>query len=185
MNELVSLKNYPPKKLLKQCYSIATDYFEALVEGHMHHFITQRNDAVEDEADCRKRFVARCLFLKIMRRFFTTHQDGPFRVFCDDFRPSNVVVDPDLNVHGIIDWEFCYAAPAEFTYNPPWWLLLIFPNDWENGLDDFFATYFSWHKVFLDALRECEDETIVKGTLVEAQRLTEHMRALSLRITGN
>jgi hypothetical protein len=50
MNELVSLGNYPPKEL-PQPYSIATDYLEALAEGHMHHLITQCNDAVDDEAD--------------------------------------------------------------------------------------------------------------------------------------
>ncbi|KAH0558460.1 hypothetical protein GP486_004881 [Trichoglossum hirsutum] len=176
MNELVSLGNFPPKELPMQSCSTATDYFEALAEGHMHHLITQRNDAVEDEADCRKKFVARCLFLKIMRRFSTTHKDGPYRLFCDDFRPSNVMVDPDLNVRGIIDWEFCYAAPAEFTFNPPWWLLLAFPSSWKGGLDDFFATYLSRLEVFLEALRECEDEAIAKGTLIETQRLTEHMR---------
>lgn len=54
MNELVSLGNYPPNGLPQQSFSTATDYFEALAEGHMRHLITQHNDAVEDEADCRK-----------------------------------------------------------------------------------------------------------------------------------
>jgi aminoglycoside phosphotransferase (APT) family kinase protein len=54
-----------------------------------------------------------------MRQFSTKQRCGPFPLFCDDLRPSNVIVDADLNVHGVIDWEFCYAALVEFTYSPP------------------------------------------------------------------
>jgi Phosphotransferase enzyme family len=176
MNELVALGNYPPKELLQQSYSTAADYFEALAKEHMRHLITQRNDAVDDEADCKKKFVARCLFLRIMQRFSTTHRYGPFKLFCDDLRPSNVIVDADFNVRGVIDWEFCYSAPAEFTYAPPWWLLLAFPGSWETGLDDFYATYLSRLEIFLEALRECEDEAIAKGMLLEEQRLAGEMR---------
>lgn len=176
MNELVSLGNYPPKEFPTHPFSTANDYFEALAEVHMRHLITQRNDAVNDEADCRKKYVARRLFLKIMQQFSTSYRYGPFRLFCDDFRPSNVIVDGDLNVRGIIDWEFSYVAPSEFTYSAPWWLLLAYPGGWEGGLDDFSAAYLSRLKVFLEALQECEDEAIAKGSLLETQRLTEHMK---------
>ncbi|OAX76997.1 hypothetical protein ACJ72_08709, partial [Emergomyces africanus] len=61
----------------------------------------------------------------------------PLPLFCDDFRPSNVIVNEDLNIRGVIDWEFCYAAPVEFAHCSPWWLLLAPPDDWISGLDVF------------------------------------------------
>lgn len=119
MNELVSLGNYPPKDLPQHSFSTASDYFVALAEEHMRHLKSQRNDAIIDEADCRKRFIARALFLKIARKFSSIYSNGPFPLYCDDFRPSNVIVGADLNIRAVINWEFCYPAPAEFAHCPP------------------------------------------------------------------
>lgn len=175
MNELVSLGNYPPKESSTGPFSAAADYFESLAKEHMRHLWFQRNDAIDDEADCRKKYIARCLFLKIARTFSTTHNNGPFRLFCDDLRPANVIVDGDLNIRGIIDLDFSYAAPVEFTHSPPWWLLLALPDGWEDGLDDFLAIYLPRLETFLEVMRECENQAIQSGTLLESQRLSGHM----------
>jgi hypothetical protein len=34
---------------------------------------------------------------------------------------------------GVIDWEFAYTAPAQFNFDPPWWLLLEDPEYWLGG----------------------------------------------------
>jgi hypothetical protein len=36
-------------------------------------------------------------------------------------------MDENLKLAGVVDWEFTYAAPAEFSYAPPWWLLIEKP----------------------------------------------------------
>ena len=179
-NQLVALANYPPDDLPANTFPTATDYFVALASNHMTHLRTQRNDAVDDEADCRRKYVARCLFLKISRNFSKTHNNGPFRLFCDDLRPSNVIVDAELNIRCVIDWEFCYAAPAEFTYCSPWWLLLAHPDDWEDNLDSFLAQYLPQHEIFLKVLQEFEDQEIQRGALSESERLSGGM-ALSMQ----
>ncbi|KAF5129767.1 hypothetical protein E5D57_006098 [Metarhizium anisopliae] len=56
-----------------------------------------------------------------------------FRLYSEDLRPSNVLIDKDLRVVGVIDWEFAYAAPASFSSDPPWWLLLKSPEYWPGG----------------------------------------------------
>ncbi len=177
MNELVSLGNLPTKQLSQGPYGSAADYFEALAQEHQRHLFFQRNDAVDDEADCRRKYIARCLFLRIARRFPAESDSScPFRLFCDDLRPSNVIVDADLNIRAVIDWDFCYAAPLDFTHCPPWWLLLAPPDGWADGLDDFFTTYVSRLEVFLDVLQDCESKAIETGTLQQSERLSEHMR---------
>jgi hypothetical protein len=175
MNQLVALGNYPPQELGKHTFATATDYFVALAQDHMRHLETQRNDAIDDEADCKKKYVARCLFLDIARTFSTTHNNGPFRLFSEDLRPSNVIVGPGLEIRCVIDWEFSYVCPAEFTYCSPWWLLLAHPDDWQGDFDDFLAQYLPRHNIFLGVLQECEDEVINRGALLESQRLSERM----------
>jgi hypothetical protein len=51
-------------------------------------------------------------------------ENGPFKIWCDDLRPANVLLNKDMYIASVVDWEFTYAAPAELSYAPPWWLLI-------------------------------------------------------------
>ncbi|KAJ5096402.1 hypothetical protein NUU61_005758 [Penicillium alfredii] len=63
-------------------------------------------------------------------------ENGPFKIWCDDFRPVNILLNSDSEIVGVIDWEFTYAAPVEFSHAPPWWLLIEKPEFWPKGLED-------------------------------------------------
>ncbi|KKY24151.1 putative phosphotransferase enzyme family protein [Phaeomoniella chlamydospora] len=175
MNHLVSFANFPPTALPEQSFTTANEYFSALAEIHMTHLRTQRNDAAEDDKDYQKKYIARCLFRRIARSFSTTYNHGPFPLYCDDLGPGNLIVDDDLDVKSTIDWEYCYAAPAELTYCSPWWLLLSRPTIWEEELSSFLEQYIPRHQLFLGVLREYEDERIADGLLSECQRLSDSM----------
>ncbi|KAL9123566.1 MAG: hypothetical protein Q9217_007012 [Psora testacea] len=176
MNRLAEFSNYPPHRFATHSFTNAADYFEELATQQLRHLKFQHNDAVTDEADCQKKYIARCLFRRISRNISEEYRDGPFRLFCDDFRPANVLVDvPRLIVTGVIDWEFTYVAPVEFTYTAPWWLLLERPEEWESDLNEFLARYTPRLRIFLYALRECEAEKVKEGTLSNSQCLSEAM----------
>lgn len=120
MNELMVYANLPEDDFPSQTFRSATDYFEALARQHFSHLRLQQRDSVSGEDDCRKKFIARCLVLNVTKKLHADHPQGPFRLYCDDFRPSNILIHIDailhtLRVSGVIDWEFTYAAPAEFT----------------------------------------------------------------------
>lgn len=51
-----------------------------------------------------------------------------------------------------MDWEFAYAALAQFSFNPPWWLLLKRPQDWAGGYASWMGACESRLDVFLRAL---------------------------------
>lgn len=189
MNEIVQLGTLPRSKLPTTTYDKASLYFEALAELHILHLASQRNEAdiledIPDDIladDFRRKFVARFLFRKLVRdkeqrKQWLSHENGPFPVWCDDFRPENVLVDEAENIVGVVDWEFTYTAPAEFTHAPPWWLLLRKPEDWPEGLDDWCAEYEKSLQRFLEAMRKCEDEAIQNKRLVEGQRISSRMR---------
>ncbi|QKX62131.1 uncharacterized protein TRUGW13939_09288 [Talaromyces rugulosus] len=127
MNELVQLADFPAHLLPQTTFKTASAYFLALAEMNMTHLSIQRNDAIDSAEDCRRKYIARCLFRKLARENrLCSYDNGPFKLVCDDFRPTNVLANSEYGykVVGAIDWEFAYTAPAEFAYSPPAWLLL-------------------------------------------------------------
>ncbi|KAJ5360811.1 hypothetical protein N7517_010002 [Penicillium concentricum] len=67
MNEIVQLGTLPRSKLPTTTYNKASSYFETLAELHISHLISQRNDSVKSEDDCRRKFMRRFLFRKLVR----------------------------------------------------------------------------------------------------------------------
>ncbi|KAK2776507.1 hypothetical protein FQN53_002678 [Emmonsiellopsis sp. PD_33] len=183
-NELVRLGTLPRSKLprTKETFQSASSYFTALADLHLAHLTHQRNDAVDSPNDCRRRYVARVLFRKLARecQFTTTASStnnlGPFKIWCDDLRPSNVLLNEQLQIVGVVDWEFTYAAPVEFSHAPPWWLLLEQPEYWPNGMEAWTEVYESRLRTFLKVLREREDVAISHSRLRDEQRLSAPMR---------
>ncbi|KAF9785664.1 hypothetical protein IL306_004785 [Fusarium sp. DS 682] len=131
----------------------------------------QQNNAVEDEDDARDKYVARQLFRHLASEGYlgsksTEDHDTVFRIFSEDLRPSNVLIDKDLKVVGVIDWEFAYAAPAEFSSDPPWWLLLKYPGYWPDGYEKWMQAYESRFKAFISVLQD-EERKLKAGRKVE------------------
>ena len=58
---------------------------------------------------------------------------GSFRLWADDFRPGNILVDNSDDIVAVIDWELTYAGPTQFMLDCPWWLLLEVPESVETG----------------------------------------------------
>lgn len=99
----------------------------------MNHLTSQRNDAIDSTEDFRQKYIARCLFRKINREHQLCHDEsGPFKLFCDDLRPGNFLVDDKHQLTGVVGWEFTYAAPTGLAYSPPFWLILELPELWGN-----------------------------------------------------
>jgi hypothetical protein len=78
-------------------------------------------------------------------------------------------------IAGVVDWEFTYAAPVEFSYAPPWWLLIEKPEFWGKGIEDWIRVFGLRLKTFLKAMKDCENTAIQKGRLREDQRLSGPM----------
>ncbi|KAJ5584415.1 phosphotransferase family protein [Penicillium hispanicum] len=180
MNELVRLGTLPRSKLPKTTFETTSSYFDGLAGLYIDHLKHQRNDAVDSAADCRRKYVARQLFHRLAkdRRLTTSTLDrdsGSFKLWCDDLRPSNVLLNADLQIVGVVDWEFTYAAPAEFSSAPPWWLLLEQPEYWPDGIEAWTGVYEHRLRTFLKVLIEREDALIFSGRLESGQRLSGPM----------
>ncbi|KAJ5181104.1 phosphotransferase enzyme family protein [Penicillium cf. griseofulvum] len=154
MNRLAKFSNIPLKVFERGRYSNAADYFKELVHHQFYHLELQRNDAITDEVDCRKKYIARCLFRELSREISKEHYRDPFRLYCDDLHPDNVLVDTsNLAVTSVVDEEFAYATPI-FTLAAPWWLLLESPEDWEPDPDQFLLHFMPKLRTFFEALND-------------------------------
>lgn len=67
MNELVRLGTMPRSKLPNSSFKSSSSYLESLAEIHINHLKHQRNEAVDSAIDCRRKYVARKLFHKLVR----------------------------------------------------------------------------------------------------------------------
>ncbi|KAJ5094680.1 hypothetical protein N7456_010541 [Penicillium angulare] len=183
-NELIRVGALPQSKLPapNMTFETTSSYLTVLAELHISHIISQKNDCIDSADDCRRKLIARFLFRKIisdptLNIQWITSENGPFPLWCDDLRPGNVLVDSNLKITGVIDWEFSYTAPAEFSYAPPWWLLLEKPENWPNGLNDWCLKYEKYLDIFLDAMVHCKDsENIDSEQKEECRRLATLMR---------
>ena len=179
MNELVQVGNFPPDLLPQAAFKSASSFYESLACQHLIHLSTQRNDIIESAEDCCAKYIARCLFRKLARegRLHNPDSDhGPFRLYCDDLRPANVLANKSFELVGVIDFEYSYVAPSEFTFSPPDWLVLEKPEYWEEGLDDWIRTYEPCLETFLRVLQQREQDAVSQGILKENQTLSDHMK---------
>lgn len=165
MNELLVHTNMPPRFLPSQTYGTAKEWYCALADMHMAQLALHYNDAAEDDDDVRDKYVARKLFRRLAdgNRLWPDGgcSGGGFKLFSQDLRPANVLVDEELRVVGVIDWEFAYAAPAEFTFDPPWWLLLLEPECWPGGYKEWMKAYEPRLHTFLRVL-EAEEKAMAE-----------------------
>ncbi|KAL7919503.1 phosphotransferase family protein [Trichoderma austrokoningii] len=181
LSQMANLARVPHFELppISTTFKTSSEYYSALADMHLQQLSFQRNNAIDSPDDCRKKYIARQLFRKLAADNRLAEQEfehGPFPLWCDDFRPANVLVDENDKVVAAIDWEFTYAAPAEFSLSPPWWLLLKAPDDWEAGLDDWVANYEPRLEVFLRALERKEKDFMAQGRLEESEILSSRMR---------
>ncbi len=134
----------------------------------------------DDVEDAERRYIARHLFAQLAATRYTADHNnkGPFKLFCADFRPTNMLVNKEtLQITAVLDVEFTNAMPAQFPYEPPWWLLLRGPArllDVGQPIQEFLGLYQPRLDQFLRALEHEEART--NKTHNQTPRLSTLMR---------
>lgn len=186
MTDMVRLANVPRSVPPQEgtTYTTADGWYTALAEMHKAQLMFQHNDAVVSEDDCRNKYVSRQIFrrLAMQGRLSTfgfsddcwsaqsskmpasTLLPAPsgsekFRLWGDDFRAGNILLTSSDKIAALIDWEFTYAGPTQFSLDPPWWLLLETAEMWSSGMDDWCEVYQKRLQTWLVAMRNTETET--------------------------
>lgn len=205
MSNMTQLAHVPPAIFPAEDKTFATadEWYLELSNMHLAQLLFQHNDLISSEDDCRNKYVARQLFRRLAKQCrlstFGFTQDNwsaavanqvirpripapdgsaAFCPWCDDFRPTNVLIgdpgpDGEAEVAAVIDWEFTYAAPAQFVLDPPWWLLFETPEMWRpSGVDEWSKAYELQLETWLKAVEEQEKGAAFLGGIP----LSAHMR---------
>ncbi|KAL2196048.1 hypothetical protein P885DRAFT_69668 [Corynascus similis CBS 632.67] len=193
MNDLVAVGGIPPCVLPPEptTYTSSQEWYEVLADLHVAHLTFQRNEAIMSADDCRDKFVARYLFRQQVRQgkllpdweggLSKKDKEEKFKLCIDDFRPHNILIDADLNIVGVIDWEWAYFAPASFRHDPPWWLLLSHPEFWRNSVLDWRDEFSNVLDVFCRALQHVEEKEEEEKREDDGEwSIDQHIDALSL-----
>lgn len=193
MNNMVQLSNIPKSIFPSEgtTYRTADEWYVVLAEMQMATLLFQHNDMVSSEDDCRTKYVARQLFHRLAKQGrlskFGISEDNwsacskhalatlsapdgssSFRLWSDDFRPINVLVNENDQVLGAIDWEFAYVGPTQFVLDSPWWLLLDVPEMWDDGIEGWTNVYERRLKTWLLAMEESEQDIGPDSLLLSA-----------------
>ncbi|RDL40596.1 Phosphotransferase [Venustampulla echinocandica] len=202
MTDMVRLANIPRAVLPQEgkTYRTADEWYIALAEMNIAQLIFQHNDSVVSEDDCRNKYVARQIFYRLAKQgrvstFGFAEDDwsaqsskkimpsnlspapagsNSFRLWGDELRAGNILIDGSDNIAAIIDWEFAYAAPTQFILDPPWWLLLNLAETWSSGIDNWRERYEPRLKTWLSAMERAEESMEEPGPLPVA--LSTYMR---------
>lgn len=182
MNDAVQLAGLPRSIFPPQdkTHGTADEYYTSLAEMHLAQLVLQQNDLVTSADDCRNKYVSRQIFRRLAREgklsTFGFREDnwsaqsrimsiisspvplneGSFRLYCDDLRAGNILLDDSDNIAAIIDWEFTYSAPGQFSLDPPWWLVLDSPDLWDAGIADWVKFYEPRLNIWLAAMQKAE-----------------------------
>ncbi len=91
------------------------------------------------EADSRYELFALDALQKLFEKFSLDSDlsdDEPFVLHHADLHLCNILVDDDLNIQGIVDWEFANIVPLQL-FTPPLWAI-----HQETGLDKLSYSFF-------------------------------------------
>ncbi|KAH8763830.1 hypothetical protein BGZ57DRAFT_768619 [Hyaloscypha finlandica] len=140
MNEVARVGGVVNDDHLKAPFESTSDYFNHVGQQNLDHLLKQRN-SIDDADDACRKYINRRLFQAITPSYISKEHNYVFTLFCDDFRPSNFILDGDLKLWWI-DLEWTYAAPYQMLYSPPRWLLLRNRCRWSEipGLMDLFKS---------------------------------------------
>ena len=101
--------------------------FHSTIDFAFHHLQLLRRSNELPEEDITLKFAQKIVFAlhhmegTIVRATDPCLNHGPFVLAHSDLRWSNIIVDENLNIRGIIDWEWAGTVPRQM-FVPPTWL---------------------------------------------------------------
>lgn len=102
-------------------YSCTDAFVSDALTFHDRRFLSQPN-AIYSEGDCCGQMAVKTL-LRVLSHVHIKRElrNGPFLLQLTDFHASNILVDKEWNVTGLIDLEWICALPSEML-DVPYWL---------------------------------------------------------------
>ena len=149
------------------CYTSALEYFTNYFSHHRRRFLEQPNSA-DEVSDAREKYAALSLFEPLISQFVNReYNEGPFVLCHGDLHQPNLLVDDDLQIVAVLDWEWSCVLPIQVACLPP---ICLSPLKVENlALGEGREEFIEAAECFLDRFGEKEwaifGERIISETL--------------------
>lgn len=103
-----------------QTYESVESFTSDMLTLHDNYFLHHPH-AVRNEEDAHERMAIRSLLRAVSHHFIMPNwRGGPYLLQMTDFHQSNIFVDDDWNVTGMIDLEWICSLPVEMLSVPHW-----------------------------------------------------------------
>jgi len=153
--------------ILDKTYKTCGHFIDDMLKFREEAFSAQPN-AVNDEEDCHLQMLHITMLRLLKSQFVDSHSEGPFVLQLTDLHSSNIFVDDDWNIVGIIDLEFMCALPPSMI-NVPYWLTVDNIDDIAENME----AYNRMHKNFLDVLQDEEQKITLPHDVQLASTIQE------------
>jgi hypothetical protein len=141
-----------------QTYTCVEPYVSDLLAFHDGRFLAQPN-AANNERDCRFQMAVQALLRTISHHYYDRNlRYGPFVMQFSDFHASNILVDSDWNITGLIDLEWMCSRPTEML-DVPYWITGLGID--EVGDEENVEDYVQTREEFMAILEDEEQKTRV------------------------
>lgn len=139
LNSTIIRENEGAPRIMQRqdTYTCTEAFVSDLLTFHDNRFLSQPN-AIYSEDDCRGQMAVKTLLRALSHRYIDRGcRNGPFLLQLTDLHPSNILVDSDWNITGLIDLEWMCSLPREMIAVPYWLTGRAIDQITEEYLDDF------------------------------------------------
>jgi hypothetical protein len=140
-------------------FTTAIDYIYIQTQLVFNQFEKQQN-SIYYESDARYHLYGLHQFRSMLMGWLKReYNEGPFILKHGDFRRSNILVDQDMNITAVLDWEWSRTVPVQM-FVPPTWLT---GSDIHGVLGIWSILYMEDLAMFRDVVKAKEEEIHRQG----------------------
>ncbi len=118
------LEGLNPSRIIPEhkTYASSSDYISSLLQLVFNEFERSRN-SIHDVEDGRRALYALTEFQNYVTETWMLPEldQGPFVLMHGDLQPANILLNENLDIAAIIDWEWSRVVPVQL-FHPPTWL---------------------------------------------------------------
>jgi len=152
-------------------FSTSIDFFLAQYDHIWRRYTDQRNSVYHEE-DAREKYVRLQLFKQLLPTFNVPELNhGPFTLMHSDLHQSNILVDENLAITAILDWEWACVLPIQISCLPPICVSLKRPTEVEpKEYSQWLRSVKSWVEIYERKESQLMTKTPVAGLMKESLR---------------
>ncbi|OAA63280.1 hypothetical protein SPI_03443 [Niveomyces insectorum RCEF 264] len=136
-------------------YTSVDSYIAAMIALHDSAFLAAPN-ATKNKDDYEQQMSVRTFLRAVSDRFISPERHSPFSLWMSDDNTSNIYVDDNWNITGIVDLEWIISVPVDMQCTPFWLYSMEGNSEATTRSGEAKQKYLAARSVFMSILRDEE-----------------------------